>query len=257
MRRILLVLCCLAAAAFSLTSCLKNDDGYDPGEFYLSYGTVRGDYPDFDIVLDDGSVLIVSAGTTPALKVRDGQRVMAYYNILDENPVQAGPASRASVAEGGSEPSAKAYYVKLNGLYEVTVKETDLLSEIDTPEKQDSIGHDPLDVESIRLGPQYLDLSLWVFRSANSSLQHMVCLVADDTRTTEDDVYLTVRHNAYRDPGTLRARGYMSFDVSRFISPDKAQVTFHITHKDYNGQEVTDTGVYKRDRGLPSAILGL
>ena len=245
MKRIFSMAFCLALTAVSLTSCLKSEEGHDPGEFYLSYGTVRGDYPDFDIRLDDSSVLIISAGSAPGIKVKDGQRVMAYYNILDEAPARQDKAPRASVTEGNA-PSATTYYIKLNGLYEVTVKEVDLLSELDTPEKQDSVGHDPLDVEGMRLGAKYLDLSLWVFRSANADLQHLVCLVADDERTTPDDVYLTVRHNAYQDPGTLRARGYVSFDISRFISPDKAQVTFHITHTGYGGQEVTDTGVYKR-----------
>ncbi len=179
----------LVLIILGLTSgCTK--DGYDLDNYWLSYGEVIGENPDYKIKLDDGTILNITINRVSPLNVTGGQRVLANYTIVGSEQNSGSATSRNVI---------------LNYLYDVLSKSPLFSNEVATPEKQDSLGYDKVDISDAWVSSKYLNIHFDVFRQ-NPNLRHMVNLVVDKNRSTVSQAYLTFRHNAFN-LGQLWLRG--------------------------------------------------
>ena len=173
-------------------SC-KGDDGYSLGDIRRSIATIEnpenGSF--FFLILDNGDRIWAAATSNNQYKPKDGQRVIADYTVLSDGP---------------SDGSYK-YDVKLVSAYNILTKG---IFDI-TSAAQDSIGYDPIKVEDIWIGSDYLNIE---FVYAGYSGIHFINLVADDSKEYNDGkTHLEFRHNANGDPQSHNMWGIASFDL--------------------------------------------
>lgn len=207
-----------------LTSC-----GKEEGRYYMSvsYGNIVGSTESFQIVTDEGATLNIVENNASGVEVEDGQRVMANYTILEK--VESG------------------YNVRLNLLYNILTKSPVYLSQM-TPEEQNELGNDPVNVLSMVFGGKYLNAKVEVWRK-DPSLAHFINLVVDEQRSDDQTVYLTWRHNAYEDPTSLPVAQRVSFDLSKLVPEGKQQINVCVEWTDYQGVKRQDSGVFTLPSG--------
>lgn len=239
--RIFLVMAAFVAL-FTATSCL---DGYDINDFNVNYGVIKGNQSYYYIELDNQVHLSIVSNQVPWFQVRDGQRVIADYTILEQVENHY-PTTNGQIATSNSiVAQAPEYKVRLNYLYEVLTKTPVNLSFISTPARQDSIGHDKIDVLDAWVGGNYLNVHFRLFRSSPSII-HFINLVYDDQRSTQTDIYYTMRHKAYNDFQDFPALGRVSFDIrNRLFMYPVPEIKIHLTWNNYFGEEITRTITYK------------
>ncbi len=186
---------------FSITSgCTK--EGYDIDNHWLSYGEIVGDSPGYKIMLDNGTLLNIAINRIPQLDVNDGQRIVADYSIV-------GPEQNVMPVTSQN--------VILNNLYNVLSKATLFSSEMETKEKQDSLGYDKVDISDAWVSSKYLNIHFNVLRQI-PDLKHLINLVVDQEQSTGSQVYLKFRHNAFNDVPALNSLGRVSFDISPILN---------------------------------------
>lgn len=234
MKRRIISFIALLFAGLALFSCSK--EGTDLDKFYLSYGVVVGDNPDYKIKLDNGMTLIIDINRVPNFDVKDGQRVLADYTPINNLP--EGTPTLLPVTETR---------VILNYLYDILSKDYLNATDIDTDEKRDSIGYDYINVNDAWIGSKFLNIH-FEFYMNNPNLRHMVNLVYDEIRSDEDDIYLTFKHNAKNDMPVYRAFGRVSFDIEDLlneIDPGKS-VNIHLSWDAYYAGNRSHTITYRK-----------
>jgi hypothetical protein len=84
----------------------------------------------------------------------------------------------------------------------------------------------------------------------------MINLIYDDTRSTADTIYLTLRHNAYGEvPGEghslYHARGLSSFKIAGLLPEDATSKPVKLTWNQYGSgfdvKEYDDTGIFYKE----------
>lgn len=235
--RIFLVLAAFVAL-FTATSCL---DGYDINDFNVNYGVIKGNQQNFYIQLDNKTTLEIVANQVPWFQVKDGQRIIADYTILGQVNSDRQTAHNTIAAE------PPRYKVRLNYLYDVLTKRPVSSTFISTPARQDSIGHDKIDVHDAWIGSNFLNVNFSIFRS-HPNIRHFINIVVDDQRSNATDIYMTMRHNAYDDFQDFYSFGRVSFDISSILNqvPIDQTINIHITWKNYYGQELTEKITYTK-----------
>ncbi len=212
------------------SGCTK--DGYDLGNYWLGYGEIIGKSPDYQIRLDNGKILNITANKVSQSNVSDGQRVIADYTIVGDEQ------------QNGSVTSQN---VILNYLYNVLKKRPLLSSEVSSSEKQDSLGYDPVEISDAWVSSKYLNINFSVLRQM-PELKHLVNLVVDQERSTASQVYVTFRHNAFDDSPALNSYGRVSFDISSILNgiSTGASIDLHLNWKSYNAGEKMYTIKYTK-----------
>lgn len=194
-----------------LTSCNDDDDSYSLDDWYATIANVEGDYPDFSLVTDAGTVLYPSATAVSTQDFEDGDRMFLYFTILGD----------------GTENSGIDHYIKINNYQGILTKDIiDLTEEI-----ADSIGNDPIwfsnSDEDVWIANDYLNVS-FAYEGSPYYL-HYINLVSDVNNPTNEDgipVY-EIRHNANDDPYTSPALGaFVSFRLDDLKVDDESSVTF-------------------------------
>lgn len=208
---------------FFFFSC-DDDDGYSLGKYWVSIATVENpdDTPYFYLRLDNEELLWTAATNLYNYRPKTGQRVCAVYTILNDKP----------------EGSAYQHDVKLNDAYNILTKNVFYI----TPEQQDSIGNDPIGVDDMWIGSNYLNIE---FYYGGYYKTHFINLVKDDSKEYDDNkLHLEFRHNGNEDERKYKMRGIVSFDLlSLFISPldessqEKTDLVIHV--KNIDGEEIT------------------
>ena len=234
MKRRLMNFIVVLFAGIALVSCTK--DSADAGKFYLDYGVIVGNKPDFKIKLDNGLTLIIDVNKIPEFAVTDGQRVLVDYTPL--NPLPDGAQTFAPVTESR---------VILNYLYDILTKDYLEASQIDTKEKRDSIGYDYINVRDAWIGSKYLNVN-FEFYMNNPSIRHMINVIYDDVRSTDKDLYFTIKHNAKNDANHFRAFGRVSFDIEDLLQDIGAgeSANIHIQWDGYDFGNQSKTFTYKK-----------
>jgi hypothetical protein len=235
--RIFLVLAALVAL-FTATSCL---DGYDINDFNVNYGVIKGNQQNFYIQLDNKTTLEIVANQVPWFQVKDGQRIIADYTILGETTPFRQTDYNSIVAEHTR------YKVRLNYLYNVLTKLPVNSTFISTPARQDSIGHDKIDINDAWIGSNFLNVNFSIFRS-HPNIKHFINIVIDEDRSSATDIYMTMRHNAYNDFQDFYSFGRVSFDISNILDqiPLNQTINLHICWKNYYGHELTEKITYTK-----------
>ena len=219
----------LFAAFFAACSI---DDGNSNDNYYVSIATVSN--PDlsgfFTFTLDDSTKMAVSATNLPNYKPATGQRIVANYTILANNP--AGSTSD--------------YDVRINDAYNVLTKNIFNI----TPATQDSIGKVGVVVNSIWVGSDYLNVDFSYYGNGKT---HYINLVSDNLKVYNDGkVHLEFRHNDNDDSKVTNYRGIVSFNLKSIRVNDADSVKMVIHSWDYNNQETTYPLTYKYGSGRSS-----
>lgn len=151
----------------------------------------------FYFILDNGERM---STTTLDYRPKDGQRIIANYSFINS---------------GSDANSVLKNVVRLNDVYEVLTKGILKIK----PKQQDSIGNNQIEIKSIWVGSNYLNVE-FVYPGLNKT--HYINLVSDSTKTYPDNkIHLEFRHNANSDNLSYSKWGMASFD----LRPLKAHVT--------------------------------
>ena len=223
--RFLKLLSLVIILTISLASCTT--EGTDLGKYNLSYGVIVGTNPDYSVKLDNGTTLNIRINRVPQKVVKDGQRVLVDYTVIEED------IETSVSALPGTQP------VILNYIYDILAKNVIMSSAVNTVEKNDSIGHDYIDVTDGWVGSKYLNIHFEVFRE-DPDTKHMVSLIYDEERSTATDKYFTLRHNAFGDRRVYNSFGRVSFNIEDILSTisEGSAVKIHLEWEGYfNGNQ--------------------
>lgn len=249
---ILLATLTAATVLFTLScSSALNDDPTDPYDtIYNGFGEITfvEDSGYFEITRDD-HVLLRVVEYCGCKDITLGERVYFKYNILPE----AGDyTSYRSTSE------QKVYDIKLlvfNKILCVPVVRKSFLDE-DAPQRDDSIGHDPIRVATASFSGNYINIGFEHFCQHGDEEHHIVNLVWDDTRPAGDSVYLELRHNAMGYGGVDIAHGLASFRIVDLVPEGMESIDIRLKSsmtKQENSDEYITMDKYYSGTYTPSA----
>lgn len=145
----------------------------------------------FSFVLDNNLLYQVTQTADSTFKPKDGQRIIASYNILSVTKVDS-TFNRS---------------VKLLDASLILTKNIFNL----TPATADSIGHDSIYIRDLWIGNDYLNIE---FAYLGNNKTHFINLVSDPTKVyTDGKVHLEFRHNGNKDIPTYYLKGLVSFNL--------------------------------------------
>lgn len=239
----------MIGSALIFTSCL--DDGNSTTDFWVDYGEIvmapidpaAASEQNMDIIaqesykirLDNGTMLNIIYNMVPNHPVVNGQRIIADYTILAENPT----------AQSTTQP--RSYDVKLNYLYDVLSKPPVLASKVNTEEQQDSLGRNKINIVDAWMGQKYLNINFQIFRR-DPNIAHMISLVVDDEQSSATDLYVKLRHHAKGDTESIAALGRVSFNMSQIVNEIEsgASVNVHLSWDSYDSGTKEHTIIFKK-----------
>lgn len=208
----------LMGILLAIPSCDDNN-GRSLGDIYISIATVvpEGDNA-YSFLLDNGKRLWPAAGNvryTPTYN----QRVFLNYTILWDSP-----------------GTTYDYDIKVNDIWNILTKQAIELN----AENQDSIGNDPVRIQDIWVGGDYLNVS-FLFNYGGVK-PHLVNLVENtlSEETSPGAIDLEFRHNAYESTQTKLYEGFVCFDLKPFRNDDADAVNLSIKVKGWNGEKTYD-----------------
>lgn len=180
-------------SGFILQSCLDDDDrnyNYD-----LAIGTLQKDADDFYYLqLDNDKKLFArDSSAIHYHKVGVGKRILAQFRYLEE--------------EIGKDYE---YSILIDDIYPILTKPVIKI----TPEKEDSIADDKIEVINYWISKQYLNIEYQVW--GGNSIPHMLNLVEVEEPKDPEEGYVSLefRHNRFNDPENHMYSGIVSFDLS-------------------------------------------
>jgi hypothetical protein len=208
-------------AILVLISCNKKDE-HSLGAFRINIATVvlEGENT-YSLLLDNGKRLWPAASDVKYAPVND-QRVFVNYTTLS------------------NEKDGYDHYVKINDIWNILTKKIITL----TSQNTDSIGNDPVTVNAIWVGSDYLNID-FMFNYGGVK-PHAINLVDNplSSETTPDAIDLEFRHNAYESPNMRLYEGFVCFDLKPLQRPDVDSVKLAIKVKDWD-EEKTYNVVYR------------
>jgi hypothetical protein len=204
----------LASSLLILFSCNKEEPQY-----YSALGVLSILNDSTIIETDDNERLLVLNRANPGAGYSHHDRVIADFSLA-----------------GGVKPSGIDYLINLERLEKVLFKPVKVL----TAENTDSIGNDPMDVRSIWLAKDFLNLNFG-FYGGNQT--HYINLIRYPGEIPTDTVQLEIRHNDRDDSGYYALSGFVSFDLSSLRSTVADSLVIKVTAKEFDSR--TYTGYFK------------
>jgi hypothetical protein len=198
----------LVASFFS--AC--NDDNDDDGQHYLRLGVINGTSTSYNIILDNKDIIYPENAITSSF-ITDGKRVIVDYTIQSNMNVS-----------GTNSYKVKVYYID-----EVLTKSPVTL----TRANADSIGNDPLYVNSMWSAGKYLNINFSLYYG-NAGIKHLMNLAIDTVQTSNDTISLIFTQNAHKDAVIYGGSGLISFDMSSLLGSKKT-INLSIKAKNYEG----------------------
>ena len=216
----------------SLFSCHASNDIYVDHE--SAYGTVVEDNSNEWILLDDEITMlkIVSYAIEP-FNLEVGNRVYIIYTIVEE--------------KNDPHPSAlPVYSVIIHDIKKILVKNYLIGTEI-TEEEEAELGIDKIDISNAWISAGYLNINFYLY-TANLPTNHFVNLVLDNANSTDEKKYLTFRHNAFTDNGTLQRFGRVSFNLKDIIGNmvSGSKIEFVLQWTSYQSEENRESIIYTK-----------
>ena len=178
---------------FLIISC-NNDDVNSNNKNWQAIATVENPTlsTTFNFRLDNGDLMYTNTAGLLNYKPKDGQRIIANYSVIETTSPTNNTVKNV---------------VRLNDAYEILTKGIFKIK----PAQQDSIGNDQIEIRSIWVGSDYLNVE-FVYLGYNKN--HYVNLVSDDAKTyTDNKTHLEFRHNANGDYPSSSKWGMASFDL--------------------------------------------
>lgn len=212
------------------TGCLK-DDGYSLGDQWFGFGIVQN-ADNLQIKLDNGDVVKAVTYNNSGnynFNTRDGlnmgDRVFVNFTILDDSL--------------NNSTNVTTYFVQLNSLEEILLKQ---ILDI-TPEKEDSIGNDPIIVQDAWVANDMVNFKLKYW--GNSQVHYINLVKQPGELKAEDQPFqLELRHNSNHDPKDNPYFAYVSFHLDSLMVTGLDSVRFNVTCDDYNGDPFLYEGTF-------------
>ncbi|NMB49942.1 MAG: hypothetical protein GX997_05730 [Bacteroidales bacterium] len=214
------------AIFFTAFSC----DDSNSGNYLFDIATVEvQDDETFVLRLDDGTRLWPLA-TDVRYVGKNGQRVFVNYTVLSEKENNYN------------------YSIKINDIWDILTKSPILL----TAENADSIGNDPVKINSIWVGSDFLNVDF--FFNYGGVKPHAINLVKNTLVAPPDDgkIHLEFRHNSYQSLNTRLYEGLVCFDLRSLRVPTVDSVLLTIKVKDWE-REKTFNLVYRYNDTAPKS----
>lgn len=184
----------LAGILVFVVSC--DDNSRSLGTFRISVATVIPEgIHTYSLQLDNGKRLWPAASDV-MYNPTDNQRVFINYTILSEKLGEYD------------------HYVKVNDIWDILTKQTVEL----TNENDNKIGNDPLKINDIWVGGDYLNVSFMFNYSGERP--HFINLVENNG--------LEFRHNSYGSTNTNLYEGFVCFDLKPFRTNEADSVELSI-----------------------------
>ncbi len=210
-----------------LPGCSLDDDGYSLGDAWIGFGLVQKDTQagTNNIVMDDGEVLFPVTSDYWWSETKNNDRVLVNFTIL-------GNKDNANHDE--------LYYVRINSLRKILYKG---ILEI-TPEIEDSIGNDPIQVKDRWVKKNLLNFEL---KYHGGSKTHFINLVKQPGAIAggTEPIVLELRHNNNDDSENIPLSAVVTFDLSSLKVQGKNSVAFKVIAKGFDGDDFEYTGEYK------------
>ena len=224
-----LVFILLTGLVFSfLAGCnLNDDDCYSLNNAWVGYGLVQKDSVTSALTfkMDDGELLYPNNNSYELSDLTNNQRVLTNFTILGnkDNP-----------------DHNEEYYVRINSLRKILYKG---ILDI-TPENEDSIGNDPIDVEDKWIKGNMLNFEL-KYRGGNKI--HYVNLVKQPGVITSENepIILELRHNTNGDTDNIPLSAIVTFDLSAIKISGKTSTKFKVIAKNLDGSDFEYSSEYK------------
>lgn len=203
------------------SSCL--DDSDYPENHWIGFGLVDINDVDetYSILMDDGEILYPL--NEESLTAEDGARVFVNFTIEDENVTE----------------TVEEYYVTVYSLKEILFKG---ILDI-TPEIEDSIGNDAINVEDIWETNNMLTFEIEYF---GLNQTHYINLVKEPGELTSgsEPVELELRHNDNNDSPSHKVSSFVTFDMSAIQIAGQDSTSYIINWTEYGGDVKIYEGVY-------------
>lgn len=217
----------LLIVVFSFSACHHNNDHYSMNDFWTGFGLIQKDAVDnkFTIELDNGTLLIPATDFPKISELKSDERVLTNFTILGEN-------KNSSVQ--------RQYYVKINSIRKILFKGIYNL----TPEKEDSIGNDPIYIKDKWLSKNMLNFEL-IYKGGEKI--HFINLVRtpESLNNTTEPIVLELRHNTNGDQEKLLLTAIVTFDLSSLKAERKNSTKFKVTAKGFDDKNYEFEGEYK------------
>lgn len=201
-------------------SCNENE-GYSLGDFRVSIATLHAESPNhFFVQLDNGKKLFPAASDV-RFYPKEGQRVFINYTILSDRQ------------------NGYAHYIKINDIWDILTKNVIELN----AENADSIGNDPVKINDIWVGGNYLNIDFSF--NYGGVRPHAINLVNNvlSSDATPNAIDLEFRHNAFDSSSASLYEGFVCFNLKPYQVADSDSVTFAVRVTDF-GEEKTYHAVY-------------
>ena len=219
---------------FSIGICLFllscDDNAHSLGEFRINIATVIPEGENaYSLILDNGKRLWPAANAV-LYHPTYNQRVFLNYTIL-------------SGAQDGYD-----HYIKVNDIWNILTKQVIELN----AQNADSIGNDPVKVNAVWIGGDYLNVS-FMFNYGGVK-PHAINLVknrlASDIST--DAIDLEFRHNAYDSQRDKLYEGFVCFDLKPLRDNHADSVKLSVSIKEQT-KEITYDVIYRYNQAVQEA----
>lgn len=216
------IIAALTVVVAMLYSC-NSSDKIDYSAIYNDFGEITKVFSNgyFEITRDD-NVLLKVVEYSGKSDIEVGKRVYFKYSIIAKS--------------GQDYRSRLSYDVKVivfNNIVAPSIVRESFIA-ADSPNRFDSIGHDPVRICDVSSSGNYVNLKFEYFRYAESDTRHLVNLVWDDRSSVCDSIYLHLRHNAMGEVvgggnDMVTEAGIASFKLSDLIPPGKNSIDIKLT----------------------------
>lgn len=210
-----------------LSSC--DDNSRSLGSFQINLATVVSESDRaFYLLLDNGTKLWPAAADI-SYKPENNQRVFVNYTILSDK-----------IGEYDN-------YIKINDMWNILTKEAIELNATNA----DSIGNDPIKINDIWVGGDYLNVSFMF--NYGGIRPHAINLVKNTLEQEEDNetIELEFRHNSYDSSENRLYEGFVCFDLKPFRNNEVDSVKLSIKTLEWTdsgsteGKEITHDVIYR------------
>lgn len=206
----------LIIVVLSSAFACNDNDGYSLGDFRISIATVVPESSQtYSLLLDNGNKLWPAA-TDVYYRPQLNQRVFVNYTILSDKIDDYD------------------HYIKVNDIWNVLTKSVIELN----AENADSIGNDPVQVNDIWIGDNYLNVSFSF--NYGGIKPHAINMVQNKINGSTDTDFLELefRHNSYSSPRNSLYDGFACFDMRPFRKEDRDSIPISIIYTDWEGEQV-------------------
>ncbi len=210
------------------TSCLK-DEGYSIGDYIISFGTIEMKSPNsnnYVIHLDDGNNVVPVNSAAPLSQIKDNGRVWVNFNPLSDSKLT---------------DSTVTYLARINSIKEILFKDIKKFTQV----SDDSMGHDPIDVQEAWISKTGGILTLELKYFTQGSVHYINLIDNGESNGIVNPFVLELRHNARGDQEVFPATAFVSFKLDYLKLTGKSETRFFIRYTDYTGRRIDLPLTYK------------